>query len=522
MDPMVPLPLFVAVPLAAAFLVVVLAHLQPLRRLTMIVALLAAALNLVLAVVQWHAGLPAVRDGGLLSTWVGGWQGLGIELVFDGLSGFMLIVINFISLVVLIYAASYMKKFHSRWLFRSLYLLMVGAMNGVVLAGDIFNMYVFIETAALASYALVAFGTEAEELEAAFKYLVFGVIASTFIVVGITVLYSLTGQLNMGRIAQVVAQPETAHSPAVLLAGACLLAGLALKGAMVPFHAWLPDAHPSAPAPISAMMSAVLIKAVGLYAIARVVFNVLGVSPYYATVMIALGVASMIVGVLMANGQDDIKRLMAYSSISQAGYIMLGLGVAAEVLSRPQPDVAVAMLCLAAALFHLLNHATFKSLLFLTSGAIEQATGTRRLSEMGGLAKRMPVTGFCCRIGALSIAGVPPLNGFFSKLLLILALVLAGHYVLGSIAAAVAVGTLLMYVKVQRYALDGEPSPVTAGAREAKWPMGLGMLILAVACLLGGVAYLPLKPYLLDPAGAALLRGTVAAAKAVVVAGVMP
>ena len=499
-------PLLVAIPLGTAFLVVVLAHLKSTKGLTGPVAWLAVAANLALGVTLW-AG--AYSQGQPWRIWLGGWENLGVELVFDGMAGLMVITLNLVALPVMIFAIAYMRKFHSRWLFRGLFLLMLAAMNAAVLAGDLFSMYVAIETAALASYALVAFGCEGEELEAAFKYLVLGVLASTFIVVGITVLYALTGHLNMAMVGSILAaRPELAHSPAVLLVAAALLGGLALKAAMVPFHAWLPDAHPSAPAPVSALMSAVLIKAVGVYGLARIVFNVLGVSPYYAGVLMALGVASMVIGMLMANGQWDIKRLMAYSTISQAGYIVLALGVAADVMSRPTPDRAVAALCLVGGLFHLLNHATFKSLLFLTSGAIEQATGTRQLQEMGGLAQRMPVTALCCRVGALSIAGVPPFNGFLSKLLIVIALVLAGHWLLATVAVAVAVGTLVMYVKVQRYALDGEVSARTAEAHEAPWPMGLGMLVLAGLCLVGGVAFFwPLNQYLLTPAGEALLRG---------------
>jgi len=270
------------------------------------------------------------------------------------------------------------------------------------------------------------------------------------------------------------------------------------------------------------MLSGVLIKASGVYAVARIVFNVLGPSSQYATILIALGVVSMVLGMLLALGQDDLKRLLAYSSISQAGYIVLSLGVAAQLMVGPRPDRVLAGLCLFGGLFHLFNHATFKSLLFLSSGSIEQQVGTRQLKEMGGLGRRMPVTGFCCRIGALSIAGVPPFNGFFSKLIIIIALAMAGGvfpaaYVLCAVAAAVAVGTLLMYVKVQRYVLEGEPSERVAGASEAPALMRVALVILAVICMTAGLAMVPLRECLFGPAADALL-GT--AAKAAM--GVMP
>jgi multicomponent Na+:H+ antiporter subunit D len=380
---------------------------------------------------------------------------------------------------------------------------MTAAMNGVVLAGDLFNLFVFLEIAAIASYALVAFGCESEELEAAFRYLVLGTVGSAFILFGVTVIYSLTGHLNMAKVAALLPK-----GPAALLAAAALIGGLSLKAAMVPFHAWLPDAHPSAPAPVSAMLSGVLIKASGVYAIARLVFNVFGPTPQYATILIVLGAASMVIGMLLAVGQWDLKRLLAYSSISQAGYIILAFGVAAEVMSRAQPDQAVAGLCLLGGLFHLFNHATFKSLLFLASGSIEQQAGTRQLTEMGGLARRMRVTSFCCRIGALSIAGVPPFNGFLSKLIIIISLALAGHVLLCVLAAAVAVGTLLMYVKVQRYVLEGEPSERVGRVVEAPALMCAALVVLAVVCVAAGLAFVPLRDYLLGPARDVLLRST--------------
>ena len=491
-------PLLVVVPLGAAFAIVAMAHVRGLRRVTGSLAVAAVLANLVMAV--WLIGVD-------VRVFVGGWgpepfQTLGIELVCDGLARLMLVTINLVAAVSIVFAGAYMRRFTGGWLFEALFLLMTGAMNGVVLAGDLFNLFVFLEVAAIASYALVGFGCEAEELEAAFKYLVLGTVGSAFILVGVTILYSLTGQLNMAKVAELL-PAVGATGPAVLLAAAALMGGLALKAAMVPFHAWLPDAHPSAPAPISAMLSGVLIKASGVYALARVVFNVLGPAPQYATILIALGAISMVVGVFLAVGQWDFKRLLAYHSISQMGYVVLALGVGADVLARG--DVRIAGLCLFGGLFHLFNHAAFKSLLFLSSGAIEQQTGTRQLKEMGGLSRRMPLTSFCCRVGALSIAGVPPFNGFFSKLIIIIALALAGRLWLAGLAVFVALMTLLSFIKVQRYALEGDSGPRAATAREAPAMMGVASLALAVVCLVAGLAMIPLREHLFGPAGSALM-----------------
>ena len=498
-------PLMVVIPLGAAFLVAVLSNVKAFSRLARFIAPAAVAVNLTLSI--WACIVSQYLGDTMV--WAGRWNGIagrpiGIEMVCDGFARLMLITINLVAFASIIFSTSYMKRFTTVWLFDSLFLLMTGAMNGVVLSGDLFNMYVFIEIAAISSYGLVAFGTESEELEAAFKYLILGVLGSTFILVGVTILYSLTGQLNMARVARIISIQDISESPAVILASASLIGGLALKAAMVPFHAWLPDAHPSAPAPISAMLSGVLIKAAGVYALARIVFNVLGVSPYYANVLIALGVLSMIIGVFLAIGQWDFKRLLAYHSISQMGYVVMSIGVAAAVMASGGSK-AVASLCLLGGLFHLFNHAAFKSLLFLSSGSIEQATGTRNLKKMGGLARRMPITSFCCRVGALSIAGVPPFNGFFSKLIIIIGLVVAGYPILAALAVLVALLTLLSFVKVQRYALEGPVSVQTEAVHESSWQMGLGMVVLAVVCVLAGLALVPLKHYLFDPAGNALL-----------------
>ncbi|HHN47178.1 MAG TPA: hypothetical protein ENN09_07035, partial [Planctomycetes bacterium] len=237
-----------------------------------------------------------------------------------------------------------------------------------------------------------------------------------------------------------------------------------------PFHAWLPDAHPSAPAPISAMLSGVLIKALGIYALARLVFNVFGgVSPLPQTLSI-LGVLSMVAGGLLGPVQKDIKRLLAYHSISQMGYIALAIG-----LGTP--------LGFLAGIFHLANHAVFKSLLFLGAGAVEMRTGTRDLSKMGGLAGKMPVTAATYFTAAMSIGGVPPFNGFFSKLLIVIACVEAKSYGLAVAAVLLSMVTLGCFLKVQREAFMGDAGNRWAKVKEIPVSMALAMILLAVLCL---------------------------------------
>jgi multicomponent Na+:H+ antiporter subunit D len=385
-------------------------------------------------------------------------------------------------------------------------------MNGVVLAGDIFNLFVFLEIASLASYALVGFGCEHEELEAAFKYMVLGEVASMFVLFGIGIVYGNTASLNMAVISKYVSANGLNNGLAFSLA--LFIAGFGLKAALVPFHAWLPDAHPSAPAPISAMLSGVLIKALGIYALSRIIVNVLGVSVQVSWVLITLGLLSMVIGVFLAVGQWDFKRLLAYHSISQMGYVMLGIGMAALILSRGG-NPAWASLAMLGGLFHLMNHAVFKSLLFLTSGSVEMSTGTRQLKQLGGLAEKLPITRSTCTIASASIAGIPPFNGFWSKLILVIAAVQAKFYALAAVTVLVSIVTLISFLKVQRYVFLGSLPENLKSTVEHRGLMAFAMICLAVLCVLMGalVIYEPLRTAVLDNAVVALTDGLAYAGK---------
>jgi multicomponent Na+:H+ antiporter subunit D len=302
----------------------------------------------------------------------------------------------------------------------------------------------------------------------------------------------MTGSLNMAQISGILGGEL---KPIHMFAVALFISGFGLKAALIPFHAWLPDAHPSAPAPISAMLSGVLIKTIGVYALARVMFNVIGITPLTSYILMILGTVSMVVGVLLAMGQDDIKRFLAYSSISQVGYVVLAIGIGTRF-------------AIAAGLFHLINHAVFKSLLFLNSGAVEYATGTRDLNKMGGLREKMPVTGTTSLMGSLSISGIPPFSGFWSKLFIIVAAVQAQRYGFAAWAAGVSVLTLAALMRFQRRAFFGEPKEAYAKAKEVPGAMQVSMLGLAVLSLVMGLLWLPqAKNALLVPAAKVLQEG---------------
>ena len=482
------IPFFVAIALAGAFLISLAG-----KKIKWLPDILGSLTTFVLFCLSIFAVKLSSTYGTLVYS-VGYWKPpIGIALVLDGLTSFMLVTVNLVAFIISIYAINYMEKYTSKWKFYTLFLLMLAGMNGVIITGDIFNLFVFLEVASVASYALVAFGTERHELEAAFKYAVMSTIGSLFILIGIVFLYSYTSTLNMADMAAILAQKGVGNVG--LMVSVLFIMGFGLKAALVPFHAWLPDAHPSAPAPISAMLSGVLIKSLGVYTICRVFFNVMGLSASISSLLMFLGAVSMVVGVFLAIGQWDFKRLLAYHSISQIGYVVLGIG-----LGTP--------LGILGGLFHLFNHSIFKSLLFLNSGAVEYSTGTRDLQKMGGLREKMPVTSATSLIASMSIAGIPPFNGFWSKLLIIIATVEAGHLGYAFWAVLASILTLASFTKVMKYGFFGKLRERWSKIKEAPIFMVLAMVALALICIVGGVLLLPgLREVFLKPAADILANG---------------
>jgi len=505
----VPLPLFVAIPLVVAFFLPILSGSgKKAKALATLLANLATLSLLVMAV------LALGRTQDIQVYEIGRWSiPVGINLVLDGLSSLLLLAIGVVSSASMLFSTRYMEQYTARAKYLSLFMLMVAGMNGVVLSGDLFNLYVFLEVASIASYALVGFGCDNEELEASFKYMVLGSIGSAFILFGIGLVYGNTGTLNMAYASRLI--QSTGLNPGLGFALSLFVAGFGLKAAIVPFHAWLPDAHPSAPAPISAMLSGILIKALGIYALSRIIFNVFGVSVTIGWLLVVLGLISMVAGAFLAIGQWDFKRLLAYSSISQVGYIVLGIGLGAALLAQGHP--AWASLALLGGLLHLINHAVYKSLLFLTSGSVEMSTGTRQLKQMGGLAGKLPFTRAACTVASASIAGVPPFSGFWSKLILVIAAVQAHLYWVAAIIVFVSLCTLIMYLKVQRYVFLGELPENLRQIKEHTGSMLVAMAFLAVLCtFMGLLVIVPcLRAVVLTPAVKVLTDGLLYAANVI-------
>ncbi len=480
--------LFVVLPLVVAGILPLVGKLS--RRV--LPDLLANATMLFLLVYGAVAGRALIAGGPVLqqSPWLG--EAVNIRLALDGFSLFMLVAISLVGLAASLFSIDYMEHYGAKGNYYALYLVMIAGMNGLVLSTDLFSVYIFLEVAAVASYALVAYGLGRDELEAAFKYLMLSVVASAFVVAAIAVIFGMTGSLDFAAVA--AALKELNAGAVVGVAAAFFIMGFGLKAALVPFHAWLPDAHPSAPAPISAVLSGLLIKVSGVYAMTRIFLGVFGLTPALSGVLMLLGAVSMVVAALLALGQKDMKRMLAYSSISQVGYVVLGIGIGTP-------------LGIAGGLFHLFNHALAKGLLFLTSGSVQQATGTRDMDDMGGLAKRMPVTAATNLVGSLSIAGVPPLNGFWSKLLIIVALVQAGHPVFAVIAVLVSVLTLWYYLIMQRKAFFGKLNEKWAAVKEAPFWMTAASVLLALLCVGIGILFSSTVTTWIQPAADVLADG---------------
>ena len=390
--------LIVVLPLAASVIV-------PLLALVSVKAAFAVALlALAAAALASCTALSHVLAHGVLRYELGGWAPpWGIEYVVDPLSGGVAALITLVAVCVAVYAGPRADGGSAArgGMFHGLYLLLVAGLLGIVLTGDMFNLYVFLEISSLAAYALLASGGIRGTV-ATFRYLIVGTIAATFYLLGTGYLYALTGTLNMAdmavRLTAVV--DARAYGVAVVL----IVIGLAIKAALFPLHGWLPDAYTYAPAPVTGFIAAVMAK-VSAYALFRVLYFVTPAEGASAQALMLLGwvsVVAVLAGSILAMAQHDIRRMLAYSSVGQMGYIVLGfaLGTPAALIG---------------ALLHLFGHAVMKGCLFLVVGGIRWRTGIYRISDYAGMGRRMPLTMAAFVVAALAMIGLPPTLGFFSK-----------------------------------------------------------------------------------------------------------
>jgi len=348
----------------------------------------------------------------------------GINLVASPFSLFFAGIISLLGFLVSIYAIRYIKegdidKYHL------LFLLFLAGATGVVLTGDIFNMFVFFEILCISSYALVAYNRDKDGVEAGIKYLIQGSVGSAFILIGIALLYGLCGSLNMADIAS---QIHSVNSPLLSLALFLFITGFGVEGAIFPLNGWLPDAHASAPSTVSAVLSGFAIE-VGIYAVVRFVWTIFGalsILHFFA----GLGILTLLVGELAAFRQNRIKRMLAYSSIGQIGLIVFAFGIASAAGVK-------------GALFQIASHAMAKALLFLAAGYMIYRAGSKDISSLEGMGKRMPFTSLAFTIGAFSLVGFPPFVGFSSKFLVIKAALAEEQLIFTILIGLVLLGTII-------------------------------------------------------------------------------
>ncbi len=428
---------------------------------------------------------------------MGGWAApIGIEYSVDALSELVLLLVTVIAAVITLFAPAGIAKevpADRQPLFYAMLLLNIAGMLGMTITGDVFNLFVFLEINALSTYVLISLGRDRRAVLAAFQYLIIGTVGATFYLIGVGLLYMMTGSLSIPDLAARI--PEVADSSTVRTAMAFFLVGLGIKLGMVPLHFWLPNAYSFAPAMVSALIAATATK-VAVYVMMRVIFTLFGVEMFNATqfalVVLVLGLVAMFAASAVAIYQQNIKRMLAYSSLAQIGYMLLGIGLATSA-------------SLTAASLHLFNHALMKGALFLCLAAVFLRVGSVQLPAMAGLGRAMPWTMGAFVLAGLSIIGVPGTVGFVSKWYLVLATVRAEDFVLSGLILASSLLAVIYVWRVVEVAYL-QPRPADAPViREAPLSLLIPIYLLVLANIGFGVA--PAVPVDLAQRSAQLLLG---------------
>ncbi len=435
---------YILIPLLSAIIIPFAARNRP--RLADLLA--NATLVAGLANLAWLALRPSVISGGFA------------DIPGDGLSLLLVATVYLVALCVTFFSAWFVKEgMPNRQAYYSLILVSVAAMCGVITTSDFFTLYVFVEVLAVTSFALITTDESAGGIEGALKYFFLTFPASALIIAGIAVLMITLGSLSYENL-HIFMSSDIPSGP-ITFGVALMLLGFVIKSGVVPFHTWTPDAYQGAYAPVSAYLAGIVTKISGVYAIIRIAtlmrfFD--GRAQALSGILMFLGMLSIAVGALAALRQKDLKRMLAFSSISQLGYIVLAAG-----LGTP--------LAIMGAIFHLFNHATFKTVLFLNSASIEKSSGTTDMDKLGGLEHSMPWTSWTSIVALLSTAGVPPLSGFWSKLLIILALWESGLKVYAILALLFSIVTLAYFMMMQKKVFFGKKTPASENSPEVSAPL---------------------------------------------------
>jgi multicomponent Na+:H+ antiporter subunit D len=403
---------------------------------------------------------------------------LKFQLVADDLTRVMMLAIGLVLGAAMLVGEDSLDTDRKHRHFCSLLLVSLTGMNATVLLSDFFSLYVFLEVTAVASFILIAYDRGLFAVEGALRYLLLSAVASAFMLTASGLLLLSAGGTSFEAVRAAL---TSSNASLTQLALGIFVLGLFIKGGVVPFHGWLPGAYASAPAPVGVLLSGIVSKVSGIYALIRMTVSVYVPDEKLSMVLLVLGTLSIVIGAVAALGQTDMKRMLAYSSISQVGYIILALGCGSDLGA-------------VAATFHLFNHAVFKSLLFVDASAVESRTQTTELSQLTGIGAKMPVTNTTALFAMFSAAGIPPFAGFFSKLLIVVALVESDHFGFATVAVLASILTVAYFVSLQRRAFFGKPSEAVAQVTEASSGYLIAAGILATVTLLAGVLF----PYLLD------------------------
>ncbi|HPC20239.1 MAG TPA: proton-conducting transporter membrane subunit [Kiritimatiellia bacterium] len=500
--------LLIATPLFAAFLMPLVGTAGRTARnaWAFLGALLTAAIGLTLAWKVWTTGTVLYVFGAATPQ-----QTLPPDAAFpirimfqvDAMSALMAVIASLSALGITIYSLSAESKQSGLETFYAMLFLLIAGVLGMVVTGDLFNFFIFLEISSLAGAALVAYRIDdGVAVEAGLKYALLSTVGALAVLTAIGMLFAQYNALNMATLASRLQFTALDKVALVLLA-----VPLAMKCGAVPMHFWTPDTYTTAPSSVTAFL--VVSSQASLYGLFRILYTLYGdlLQFSWATFgwfLIVLGILSMFIGVTMAIPQKDVKRLMAYHAVSQTGYMLLGVGVGLAVLGNADALAKYGKTAMAGGLFHIINHAMYKGLLFLTAGAVFYRCGTRNLNKLGGLGHTMPWTMVFFMIGALAIAGVPPFNGFASKLLIYESVFRFSPF-LSIIAMIVSILTLASFVKVFHSMFMGPPRAEFAAAREVPAPMFIGMAILALFVVVAGLAPQPFIEHMINPAVDALV-----------------
>jgi proton-translocating NADH-quinone oxidoreductase chain N len=396
------------------------------------------------------------------------------QLSADTLSLIVLFTIGLVSFVSLLVARSTIAREQQRFHFVSLLLIALIGMNTAVLVRDIFSLYVFIEIVAVATFVLLALEKNKFAIEGTFKYLVLSIIASVFMLSATAFFILLAGDTSFAAIRG--AFSAGANTFLLNLAVGLFLCGLFIKCGVAPFHGWVPDAYSNAQASVSVLLAGIVTKVSGVYVLLRLFSSVFILSASVQHVLLLVGALSIVFAALAALTQGDIKRMLSYSSISQVGYIVLALGCATP-------------LAFAGAVFHFFNHAIFKSLLFVNAASLEKKLGSTDMTIIAGFGPQVPVTATTSVIGLLSTAGIPPLSGFWSKLIIIIALWSSGRFVYAAIALLASVLTLAYFLSLQRNVFFVKSGMALEEAGAVPFGMRFSEVLLAAITIVTGVGF---------------------------------